>query len=56
MRRITDIDSPEFLKWLDLNDSIVTIDAIGAQYEIADKIVSKGGVYVLPVKLNQPSL
>ncbi|NBK24293.1 MAG: ISAs1 family transposase [Spirochaetia bacterium] len=47
---------PEFLEWLDLNDSIVTIDAIGAQYEIADKIVSKGGVYVLPVKLNQPSL
>ena len=47
---------PEFLDWLDLNDSIVTIDAIGAQYEIADKIVAKGGVYVLPVKLNQPSL
>lgn len=47
---------PEFLEWLDLNGSVVTIDAIGAQYEIADKIVSKGGVYVLPVKLNQPSL
>lgn len=47
---------PEFLDWLDLNDSLVTIDAIGAQWEIADKIVAKGGVYVLPVKLNQPSL
>jgi len=47
---------PDFLDWLDLNDSVVTIDAIGAQYEIAEKIVAKGGVYVLPVKLNQPSL
>lgn len=47
---------PQFLEWLDLNDSVVTIDAIGAQYEIAERIVAKGGVYVLPVKLNQPAL
>lgn len=47
---------PQLLDYLDLNNAVVTIDAIGAQTAIADKIVQKGGAYVLPVKLNQPSL
>ena len=37
---------------LSLKDCIVTIDAIGCQTEIAEKIVARGGDYLLAVKEN----
>lgn len=43
---------PELLKILDIEDCIITIDAIGTQTEIMDEIKRKGGEFVLPVKLN----
>lgn len=36
--------------------SLVTIDAMGCQHEIADKIVDLGADYILAVKGNQPTL
>ena len=48
---------PRLLKLLDLADSVVTIDAIGCQREIARQIVTeKQADYVLAVKENQPTL
>jgi predicted transposase YbfD/YdcC len=47
---------PELLKLLDLQDKIVTIDAMGCQTELAQAIVEGGGEYVLAVKGNQPTL
>lgn len=47
---------PEILNLLDIKDKVVTIDAIGTQKEIVEKIVDKGGYYVLPVKENQKIL
>lgn len=47
---------PELLDLIDIKEAIITIDAIGTQYEIADKIVSKGGHYALKVKKNQSEL
>jgi predicted transposase YbfD/YdcC len=47
---------PELLKLLDLQDKIVTIDAMGCQTELAEAIVEGGGAYVLAVKGNQPTL
>ena len=47
---------PELLDLIDINGATITIDAIGTQYEIANKIVSKGGHYALKVKKNQPEL
>jgi predicted transposase YbfD/YdcC len=47
---------PLLLDLLDLNGAIVTIDAMGCQKAIAQKIIDKGGDYVLPVKGNQPNL
>lgn len=47
---------PKLLDWLDIKGSIVTIDAIGCQYKIADKIMAKEGNYVLALKGNQESL
>lgn len=44
---------PEMLDKIDICDATVTIDAIGTQVEIAQKIVDKGGHYLLPVKQNQ---
>lgn len=43
----------ELLDLIDINGSVVTIDAIGTQYSIAQKIVEKGGHYVFNVKTNQ---
>lgn len=39
---------------IDVEGNILTIDAIGTQKEIVDKIVSKKGEYILQVKSNQP--
>ena len=47
---------PEFLDVIDVADSIVTIDAMGCQQEIAKKVVEKGADYVLSLKENQPTL
>ena len=47
---------PEFLKLLDLQDKMVTIDAMGCQKEIAQTIVDRGGDYILAVKDNQPTV
>lgn len=47
---------PELLDLIDIKGATITIDAIGTQYEIANKIVSKGGHYALKVKKNQAEL
>ena len=47
---------PLLLEMLDLDGHIVTIDAIGCQKAIAEKIVNKDGDYLLALKANQKSL
>jgi predicted transposase YbfD/YdcC len=47
---------PKLLEILDLSGSIVTIDAMGCQVEIAQKIVDAKADYVLAAKGNQPTL
>jgi len=47
---------PQLLEMLELSGCIVTIDAMGTQAKIAEKIIEKGADYVLPVKENQPQL
>jgi len=47
---------PELLDNLDLTDATVTIDAAGCQTDIADKIRSGGGNYVIALKGNQGTL
>ena len=41
---------------LEISGCLVTIDAMGCQTEIAEKIVEGGADYVLAVKGNQPTL
>jgi predicted transposase YbfD/YdcC len=47
---------PKLLEWLDLRGSIVTIDAMGCQYAIANQIVEKEGNYIFSLKGNQGTL
>jgi len=47
---------PDLLDLLDIEEAIITIDAIGTQEDIVNKIVEKNGHYVLPVKDNQREL
>jgi predicted transposase YbfD/YdcC len=47
---------PELLTRIDLTNTVVTIDAIGCQKEIAKQIVTGGGDFVIAVKDNQPKL
>ena len=47
---------PELLEILDIKGSIITIDAMGCQKDIARKIIDKKGDYVLGLKGNQSSL
>lgn len=47
---------PELLELLDLGGALVTIDAMGCQKTIAEKIVERGGDYILTVKDNQEHL
>jgi len=47
---------PELLNQIDLTDSLITIDAMGCQKEIARDIVAGGGDFVISVKDNQPTL
>jgi len=44
------------LNLLDVKGHIVTVDAMGCQYAIANKIVDKGGDYIFSLKGNQGSL
>jgi predicted transposase YbfD/YdcC len=47
---------PQLLELLDLNGAVVTIDAMGCQQEIAEKIQHVGGDHILALKDNQPSM
>jgi predicted transposase YbfD/YdcC len=47
---------PALLELLDLNGAVVTIDALGCQKAIAEKIIERGGDYILTVKNNQEHL
>lgn len=47
---------PELLDMLDLKNVTITADALNTQKNIAEKIISQGNDYVLPVKGNQKNL
>ena len=47
---------PQLLDLVDVEGSVVTIDAMGTQKKIAEKIVAGGGEYVLALKGNQGTL
>jgi len=47
---------PILLDRLALEGALVTIDAMGCQRDIAEKIVERGADYLLTVKENQPAL
>ncbi len=47
---------PKLLKVLDIQNCIITIDAMGCQRSIAKEIKAKGGDYVLSLKGNQGKL
>src|ERR1700722_7134671 len=47
---------PLLLERLELKGALVTIDAMGAQNDIAEKIVERGGDYLLALKANRPLL
>src|SRR5271156_5768639 len=47
---------PKLLKMLSLEGSIVTVDALNCQREIAQQIVDQGGDYALALKGNQATL
>ena len=47
---------PELLEMLEIKGCLVTIDAMGCQREIAEKIIDAKADYVLAVKDNQPKL
>src|SRR5438105_2354184 len=44
------------LGMLDLDGAVVTIDALGCNRNIAQRVADAGGRYVLQVKDNQPTL
>jgi len=47
---------PKLLELLEIKGCIVTIDAMGTQTEIAEKITEKKADYILALKENQPTL
>ena len=47
---------PQLLEILDIEKAIVTIDAMGCQKDIAEKIIKNDANYILAVKENQASL
>lgn len=47
---------PLLLDLLDIEDSVVTIDAMGTQQDIAAKIIKNGADYILSAKANQEEL
>lgn len=46
----------ELLDYLDVENTVITIDGIGTQKKIIKKIIDKGGNYLLPAKDNQSNL
>lgn len=48
--------APEILKQLEIQDAVVTLDAMGCQKETAQTILDRGADYVLAVKGNQGKL
>ena len=47
---------PRLLELITLHGAVITIDAMGCQRDIAEKIIAGGGDYLLAVKENQPTL
>jgi len=47
---------PRLLELLYLEGALVTIDAMGCQADVMDKIVERGGDFLITVKANQPTL
>lgn len=47
---------PKLLEIIEISGGLVTIDAMGCQTEIAEKIIAEGADYCLAVKRNQPTL
>ena len=47
---------PQLLDILDITEQTITIDAMGTQREIAEKIIDNGANYILAVKANQAQL
>jgi len=47
---------PELLSLIDIQGAIITIDAMGTQTAIAEKIIEGGGDYLLALKGNQETL
>ena len=47
---------PKLLELLDVKGHIITIDAMGCQYAIANKIIEKEGDYIFSLKGNQGAL
>lgn len=47
---------PKLLELLSIKDTVVTIDAMGCQTDIASNIIEKEADYILSVKGNQPQL
>ena len=47
---------PLLLEMLDVRGAVVTIDAMGCQTDLAERIVTQGGDYVLALKSNQGTL
>lgn len=47
---------PKLLEMIDIKNQIVTIDAMGCQFEIANLIKAKGGDYIFSLKGNQGTL
>jgi hypothetical protein len=47
---------PELLDKLDISHSIISIDAMGAQKKITEKIIAKNADYVIALKENHPIL
>ncbi len=47
---------PLMLKWLDVKGHIITIDAMGCQFKIANQILQKDGDYIFSLKGNQSHL
>ncbi len=47
---------PELLSLVDIQGAIITIDAMGTQTAIAEKIIDEGGDYILALKGNQGTL
>ena len=47
---------PELIEALDISQAIITIDAMGTQVDIVDKIIENDADYILAVKANQAQL